>query len=355
MFKLDENNVAQFCMDYVAPHKLLYVGWSGSHLHGTSTENSDKDFKGLFLPSVESCVINEPTPDTIKYETQEEGLKNTPDDVDVELWSVQKWFDLLAVGDGNALSLLFSMFNVDMVLFADTDFAEVMMNFHKFYDQNNVLPMVGFARGQATQYGLKGSRLDLLESVMNWFKREGAYDVDEPEKNRLGQFDLDRMVEECNNGSTSLNKNLEIVYDGNQTFLKLLEKSHPFSLKLPDFLDRLEKEYKKYGRRAHTAKENDGNCWKALSHAMRSLTEAQLMLTTGTVIYPLPNADVLLDVKQGKYSTEEVTEVLDKMQVDVAELLKQDLQASHLDLNAKNMAVLTLYGKIDHESIMEKV
>ena len=31
----------------------------GSHLYGTDTPESDRDYKGIFIPSMEDCVLNQ--------------------------------------------------------------------------------------------------------------------------------------------------------------------------------------------------------------------------------------------------------------------------------------------------------
>lgn len=37
--------------------KILVKAVAGSHLFGTNTEKSDKDFKGVFLPSADDILL----------------------------------------------------------------------------------------------------------------------------------------------------------------------------------------------------------------------------------------------------------------------------------------------------------
>lgn len=37
---------------------MIMNGIFGSHLYGTSTENSDRDYKGIYIPTKEECYLN---------------------------------------------------------------------------------------------------------------------------------------------------------------------------------------------------------------------------------------------------------------------------------------------------------
>ena len=82
---------------------LIYVSATGSTLHGTLCETSDKDYKGLFLPSVESLVLNE-SQSHHPYTFECDGKKN-----EVMFISVQEFLDKVLRMESNAIELLFSM------------------------------------------------------------------------------------------------------------------------------------------------------------------------------------------------------------------------------------------------------
>lgn len=130
------------------PHRLLFLGYSGSILHGTNNEQSDVDIKGVFLPSMESCCIGNP-PDVLTYSSNDS--KNTKDDIDITLWSLQKWFGMLERGDTNALSLLFSSINSDMLIYVVPEMVDILSKGYYLFDPNNVKSFTGFSRGQATK------------------------------------------------------------------------------------------------------------------------------------------------------------------------------------------------------------
>lgn len=61
--------------------KILVKAVAGSHLFGTNGPQSDKDFKGVFLPSAEDILLGK-FDQTIHQSTNNAvGQKNTKDDI----------------------------------------------------------------------------------------------------------------------------------------------------------------------------------------------------------------------------------------------------------------------------------
>ena len=53
----------------------------GSHLYGTSTPESDRDYKSVFLPAGRDIILQR-VPKVIDRGTGSKHLKNTKDDID---------------------------------------------------------------------------------------------------------------------------------------------------------------------------------------------------------------------------------------------------------------------------------
>lgn len=81
--------------------KMLF----GSHLYGTDTEESDKDYKGIFLPPFEDCVLNK-IPKSLNKSTSGKDSKNTKDDIDEEIFSLQYFIKLACEGQTVAIDML---------------------------------------------------------------------------------------------------------------------------------------------------------------------------------------------------------------------------------------------------------
>lgn len=172
------HTVNEYAKAIVAPHKLLYICYAGSHLHGTNTPKSDYDFKGIFLPNVDFCYLND-QPKHFRYSSGNDNSKNTCDDVDFELWSVQEWLKLVEEGDSNALSVLFSSFNIDMVTFYDVAMTEILKNYHYLYNPNNVARFTGFAKSQAMKYTKRSNNINTLETVIDVLTKTNNMELDD--------------------------------------------------------------------------------------------------------------------------------------------------------------------------------
>lgn len=333
----DDYRTITFANALVTPHELLYVCRSGSHLFGTATEKSDTDFKGIFLPSKDSCYLNK-TPDHFSYSSGKSDSKNTSDDVDFELWSVQKWMELMSKGDSNALSVLFSSANADMVVYCHQKMNDVLMNPYKLYNPTNVDAFVGFSKSQSVKYGLKGNRLQLVENVLQYLQLN-EYD----DNSKLGDVNLTELVDVCHTDSSKDKDYLGFETQEDRTFLKVLTKLYQTTIPLVEFKTRIQSEFDKYGHRSHLAKDMGGSDWKALSHSLRTLFEASEMLENGFVTYPLIAAKVLLSVKNGEATLDEFQTVYNVMEIKVEELKKSSEQQNHMNLVDQQKILLKMY------------
>ena len=87
--------------------KILIKTYAGSHLFGTSTPESDTDYKGIYIPNAEQILLGNYNC-TIQETTGASDAKNSKEDIDVELYSLKKFFTMLKKGDTPAIELLFT-------------------------------------------------------------------------------------------------------------------------------------------------------------------------------------------------------------------------------------------------------
>lgn len=292
------NRTIELCKEHGV--ELLYLVKFGSHLYGTNTPSSDTDYKGIFLPSLKQCVLGK-APRHITTSTGDNGSRNTEDDVDIQLWSLQYFLDLVSRGETNALDLLFSYTNKEAVNYVHHSFVMDMIfgSVSSLFNIKDCNAYIGYAIGQAAKYGIKGSRLGVIKNVNAFIKAN---------------------VDENNGPIHSLIKAIDEKYhDASYCFIKningvdsivLCGKVHQGSIKYSEFSERVEREYKRYGARSELAEKNEGVDWKALSHAMRSLVQMKMLIDDGCIKYPLYCADKLLDIKLGKLSYDEVSAMI---------------------------------------------
>lgn len=108
--------------------KLIYLSQYGSHLYGLNTENSDLDFRGVYIPTLNDIILHKDKDEIneelwITRHLADREIKNDGEyvwtevdrveskKVDVKIFSLQKFIQLCSKADTNALDLLFSLNN----------------------------------------------------------------------------------------------------------------------------------------------------------------------------------------------------------------------------------------------------
>lgn len=292
--------------------KLIYLVKFGSHLYGTNTPASDTDYKGLFLPSKEQLFLQNVSKH-ITYSTGDGGGKNTAEDIDVQLWSLQYFLSLVSKGETNALDLLYSFTYPEIVEYIDTPMGDIHNLHNKLFDIRHCKAFVGYAISQAKKYGIKGSRLGVLKKVyelipelLKGLPSKLQMDITEI---RLSSI-LNEIVERCYDTSYCFTKMIGAKGHEPVNSLILCGKVHQGSIKLIEFIQRVNTEYERYGKRAEEAEKNNGIDWKALSHAVRALGQMRQLIDNGIIQYPLYNAKEILDIKLGKSTFKEVEKII---------------------------------------------
>ena len=92
-------------------------------------------------------------------------------------------------------------------------------------------------------------------------------------------------------------------------------------VKIENVINSLQRSYDEYGKRAQLAKQNIGVDWKAVSHAIRAAIQMTEIYTKGDLYFPLKQAELLRNIKEGKLDYETfVAPILEKLMDNVEEL-----------------------------------
>jgi RNA repair pathway DNA polymerase beta family len=316
----------------VFPHKLVYLAKSGSHLFGTATPKSDLDVKGLFLPSRSSLYLQN-APQQFSMNTNTSNAKNSSDDVDVTVWSVQFWLKLLTKGDINAVSLLFSYTNPDAMLEGtDAGFLERL----KALDPSKLLSrnlsgMMGFAYNQAIKYTAKGKHLHAVQIAISVLTQASQGLISDVADVIVMQV-ADESMARVQVGSKGIKQ------------LVLLEKMFDFTASTAWALAPLHEVEARYGKRAKLALEA-GVDFKAFSHSLRVLEEIRLLHSTGRISYPHTGefAKLMMDAKMGILEYEVLVEQLDRKLEEARASEASSVLPSELDPSYSEAFLLSLY------------
>lgn len=299
-------------------NKILELKF-GSHLYGTSTPESDLDFKAIYLPSARDIVLGR-VKGTIQQGRKKAACeRNTKDDIDIETFSLCRYLELLTEGQTVSLDILFGYKNT--MTFATDQGKEIMQTIYdnrKRLITRNVNAFVGYARQQAAKYGIKGSRMDSLKRTMML--------LDDLHANHNPYDKLDKhsaaivALEIATKDLISLEKTplVEIVmlkgpkgaFDA--PHLRVNGRAIPFHATVKYAREIVGKMLDGYGQRAHKAHLAGGIDWKALSHAVRVNSEAMELLETSEITFPCQNKDLLLKIKKGELPYEQVAEMIEE-------------------------------------------
>ena len=295
--------------------KTIMKGYFGSHLYGTSTPESDVDFKEIYVPHARDILTGN-VKEHMSKNTNNTSSKNTKDDVDHELYSLKYFFKLAADGETVALDML----HTPQSLVVKSDLPDVWKyiqdNRSRFYT-TNMKSYLGYVRKQASKYGVKGSRLAVLRQALKRSNEWGQY-FDNGAVIRLSHMKNVLPVGEFASWVETENEKT-----GKQTFYNLLDRKFQDTLTNKEFNAILVKLEENYGERARKAEANEGIDWKALSHACRGGLQLLEIYKTGDLVYPLQDAPFILDVKLGKHTFKTVQEFLEDIVVQVEHASEQ--------------------------------
>lgn len=269
----------------------------GSHLYGTQTENSDRDYKGIYIPKLEDYLLQNVN-NCISSQSGSSLTKNSKNDVDSHIFSLNNFINLCIKGDTCAIDMLHV--NEENIIESSDIWKELQSKRSMFYI-SSLYSYTGYLRQQAAKYSIKGSRLSDCEELVKY----------------LSQFDGDSRLEEYIDKLPQL-EGLTINADN----IELIEKKFQSRIRIKDIINPLSNFIEKYGQRARDANNNQNIDWKAISHAFRSGYQLKEIYTTGDLQYPLKDKDFLLKVKTGQFrwDNDNISDQLDDLLIELKEL-----------------------------------
>ena len=319
---------------------LVHLIKSGSQLYGLDNENSDLDLKGLVRPSVKSLILKDDANQYGPFSTGYDSGQNTRDDVDIELWSVQKFFELLTKGDTNAIDLLYSFSYMDNVLWTSAWFEEVYESRDRLVGMEPLRKsFIGYSYGQFKKYEHKGLKFKTLELITKYFMELPTYrDNDRLE---VYAYDMVPWVQE------RLDKtNIDIVSDAIDTYVEVNKyKKYPVGIRLKEFLRQIDRWMNRYGSRVRN---EEGIDWRSLSHAYRTLYQLDYLATDGDLEFPFVGADLrfLKSIKEGNHDFRYLINRLEGFVGEMQELcIKSDKFKDKPDTKLMRKFILQIYDR----------
>ena len=305
-------------------YRVVYVTQYGSKLYGTDNPNSDTDYKGIFIPNRDVVLLKKDI-EHYNFNSNNDNTKNGKDDIDLQLFSIYKWFTLLKKGETGAMDILFSLFREDSQIYLDPEFATVIKeNYQRFYNKN-LHSFLGYCVGQSKLYNVRGERFSELHRFVEYFnalvqERGGEKlatmypQIEEMFANESYKY-IQFMTAPTSRGSGEPKEGV---------YVEVLGKRFLGTVTIGYFSEKITEMEEQFGNRARASAK--GVDYKALSHAVRVIDEVEELLDEKFITFPLKNRAYITAVKEGRESLEDVMHYIDqKLNVVQSKLEKSDL------------------------------
>lgn len=316
----------------------------GSVLYGTSTPDSDEDFKSVFLPDANDILLQRIPATLSNRRIKAEGEKNMAGEVDLESFALHRYLSLLAEGQTLALDILFAP-RWAMLSEPDPIWSELIANRDRVVNRS-AASFVGYCKSQASKYGIRGSRVHAVREIVEWFDKAidqyGHLARLRDAVDALPAFIADRRLEH-----TFL---LEIDHPGRAAgpvlHLECCDRKVPVTNTLKDCRAVFGRVFDQYGLRALQAERQENVDFKALSHAVRVGSEAIELLSTGSITFPLPNAAHILAIKRGERPYQEIGAEIENLLEQVELCQKNSTLRDTADMTFIDDLVLRAYRRV---------
>ncbi len=311
----------------------------GSHLYGTDTPASDKDYKSVFMPSAREIILNRGKATYSTQRTKDEGEKNYAGEEDEESFSVQQFLKLLSEGQTVSLDVLFAPAWAHLVP-PDPIWEEIVHNRDKLLTKKSQA-FIGYARTQANKYGIRGSRVASARNALGAL--QSGINVYGPQaKLSLLSGYIDELISE--------NEHMKITTHVNglgktEYLWSVCDRQMPMTASVKNARDIMQRVVDEYGHRALQAEKNEGVDWKALSHAVRVSEQALELFETGYVTFPRQNAEYLKKVKLGELSYQKVSERIEFLLEEVERVAPLSVLPESVDKEWIDDFVFDVYKK----------
>ena len=322
--------------------KVVYITKYGSKLYGTDNENSDTDYKGIFIPNRVDVLLKRDL-EHYNFNSNEENNKKEKDDIDLQLFSVYKFFNLLKKGETGAMDILFSMFREDTQVYNDKEFTSIMIeNYKKFYNRN-LHSFIGYCVGQSKVYNVRGERFNELHLFVKKFNdllSEQGSEKLESMFPLINEMFSDYTYKYIKYVIADTSRGSGVPKQGK--YVEVLGKRFLGTVTVKYFAEKITEMEEQFGNRARASAK--GVDFKALSHAVRVINEIEELIDHAFITFPLKNRVYVTSVKEGNETLEDVMDYLDAQLNIVQEKLENsDLQERSDELFIDNL-LLKLIG-----------
>lgn len=256
----------------------IFEGITGSRLYGTATPDSDFDYREICIPPLR--VTADPF--------MSFNVKDSFENEDRAIYDLGKFMNLCADANPNIIELLF--IPEEFTILKTEQWDKVIENRQLFLSKNVKHRFLGYSFSQ----------LDAIKRHREWFVQPPDH---KPTREEFG-LKQTPLVSEAN-----LQNVLAVPHN------LFLPEHHQELIRERAYRDAKKKwdNYMQWNKNRNPKRkgteEQFGYDSKYASHLFRLMSEGEELLMTGNITFPLPNAEWLLEIKNGLYKYEQILEM----------------------------------------------
>lgn len=303
--------------------KMIFRCLAGSHLYGTNTPLSDIDERGVFIPDERYFYgflnrveqFEDKTNDTTYFEIRkfmQLAMENNPNILELLFVPKDKWLQWNV--DWSLIHKHRDLFVSKKCKFTFSGYAHSQFNRIKLH--RNWLLNPPKKKPERKDFGLSEFKSDLTRDQIGAFNVLLSLKLENIKEFHSLKEELEIMQETrdfkqlCTQFTQIDKDSVQSIIPISDQFIEILQKENSYA--------QAERYYNQYenwkkNRNPERAKleEKFGFDTKHGSHLVRLITEGEELLTTGNITFPRPDAKFLLDIKNGHYKYEEVSNLLE--------------------------------------------
>lgn len=279
-------------------NKILEVR-GGSHLYGTNTPSSDEDFIGIFMPPKE-YVLGLKSVKEVDFSIidKDSSGKNTADAIDKKLYEFRKFISLALGSNPNIVELLFVP--EKSIVYQNNRGRRLLNLRNSFLSQMCVPKFLGYAKSQKHKMIIKLDRFTELQEGLEY----------------LSEFENKQTMSQVDDRSKELKDPL-FYRKSAGTHIHCGDICFEPGVYVKKARRMMKERISKATNRTELVLKH-GFDTKFASHLIRLLYEGLMLLEYRELVFPLPMADLLLDIKSGKWELGRVIEFAEELEGKIA-------------------------------------
>ncbi len=307
---------------------ILYKGIFGSRLYETHGETSDYDYKGIFTPTIQECILGGYARNINIKTNDVKNVKNSAEDSDTELYALQEFIKLALQGQTVAIDILSSP--KDKILISSPQWDILQSNKKRFYTKS-MNSFLGYSRAIGLKYGQRAEKLNSFKDILSF----------------LSLYNEDLLISDIWGSLPENQFYKKIVDDNGRRFFEINGKKMQEFASIKFVVELINIQISDYGKRVREAANNENFDFKGTSHAFRVAYELKQILETGDLVFPLQETEFIKQVKYGQlnFINDKLGEKLENLIDEVGDLIHSSNLPEKPDKKWADSFILACYNK----------